>query len=87
MRIDDLNRGSQTQGTEKTEATRPDQAKTGAKTGTSSAADAADISGAATALSPSEARLEALRLQVERGEYKVPAKEIARNIIDQHTTD
>ena len=95
MRIDNLNRSLHTPETEKTGAVQADWAKTG-ETSASAAnsPDAASISQlASSALDPAasarsaktdEARLEALRVQIERGEYNVSAEQIAASIIDQH---
>ncbi len=87
MRIDDLNRAPQSQETGKTESVRPDRTANGTASPQTSEADAASISDLATALSPSESRLEALRLQVERGEYKPSANDVAAKLIDEHTLD
>jgi anti-sigma28 factor (negative regulator of flagellin synthesis) len=84
MRIDDLNRAPQTQEAAKTDAVRPDAAKGHGLASGNADSDAAAISDLAMALAPSDARIEALRLQVERGEYKVSAKDVARGIIDEH---
>jgi anti-sigma28 factor (negative regulator of flagellin synthesis) len=94
MRIDDLNRALQTQDTAKTDAVGSERAKTAGTAASNSDADAASISQLAShALDPAldatsvkthDARLEALRLQVERGEYHVSAQEVAASIIDEH---
>lgn len=97
MRIDDFNRSVPAQQTDKTGAISP--GNTGKLNEASSEAadpDAADISPlAAHALDPSlgaaaaqarQARIEQLRLQVQRGEYNVSAEEVAGSIIDQHKT-
>jgi anti-sigma28 factor (negative regulator of flagellin synthesis) len=84
MRIDDLGRAPQTQETGKTDAVRPEGGKSNALSTHKADGDAADISGLAAALAPSDGRLEALRLRVERGDYHVSANDIARGIIDEH---
>lgn len=95
MRIDDLNRAPQAHEAEKTGAAQPDRVKSRDTPASAEDADAADISTlAASALAsnslasaPSKAdqsRIEALRLQIERGEYNVSSDEIAASIIDHH---
>ena len=86
MRIDDLNRAPQSQEAAKADAARLDVAKDNAPASRNADSDAAAISDLATALAPSDARIEALRLQVERGEYSVPAQDIAGSILDEHTS-
>ena len=82
MRIDDVNRTPQTQGTEK-----PEQAdgkrQPGKGTGVAGA-DQADVSQLARGLVSDPQRIEQLRLEVESGKYKVPASAIAQAIIDAH---
>lgn len=95
MRIDDLNRALPAPEAEKTGAVQADRAKVGETSAPAAGSDAADISQlAANALDPAlnaksattdEARLEMLRLQIERGEYQVSAEKIASSVIDQHT--
>ena len=95
MRIDDLNRRQQTQETEKTGAVSIDAAKARGTAASKADGDAADISTlAANALDPKlntsdvktrNARIEELRLQIERGEYNVSAEDVAASIIDEHT--
>ena len=85
MRIDDLNSAAQAQETAKSDAVRLDRARGTDVSLEHSDPDAAQISELANALSPSDARLEALSLQVERGEYHPSAKDVAARIIDQHT--
>lgn len=97
MRIDDLNRALQTQEAAKTDAVGPDRAKAGGSSSPEADSDAASISALATrALDPAlnatsnrtnDARLEVLRLQVERGEYHVSAQDVAASLIDQHIVD
>jgi anti-sigma28 factor (negative regulator of flagellin synthesis) len=97
MRIDDLNRGLQSPEAAKTDAVGRDRVTSGGNRAPDPDSDAASISQLATnALDPAlnassakahEARLEALRLKVERGEYHVSADEIAASIIDQHIAD
>jgi len=95
MRIDDLNRSLQTQDAEKTGAVSNDRAKLSGTASRNSDSDAADISslaanaldpaGAASPIDGKSARVEQLRLQVERGEYHVSSDDLAASIIDQHT--
>jgi len=91
MRIDDVNLSSEARAAAKSEAigksdaVRPESVTGNANKSCEGGTDAAAISDMANALAPSDARLEALRLQVERGEYKVSAKDVARRIIDDHT--
>ena len=86
MRIDDLNRASQSHEASKTESIRPDHVKGGSSSSSAEGgSDAASISDLANALTPDDARLQALRLQVERGEYRVSAQDIASGIIEDHT--
>ncbi len=87
MRIDDLNRALQSQESAKTEGVRPDHTQNSAASPQTSTSDAASISGMASALSPSDSRLEALRLQVERGQYNPSANDVAAKLIDEHTLD
>ena len=94
MRIDDLNRSVQAQETEKSGAVSPDHGKVGGNAQPDSDSDSATISqlatdaldGAANTASNKshDARIEALRLQVQRGEYNVSAEDVAASIIDQH---
>src|SRR5258708_1955911 len=85
MRIDDLNRAPQSQEAAKTDAARLDAAKGKVPEANNADSDAATISDLANALAPSDARIEALRLQVERGEYHVSSPDVAGSIIDEHT--
>lgn len=87
MRIDDVNSATASSEASKSAAIRPDRADGASVSRREHAPDAADISGLAAALSPNETRLEALRLQVERGEYHPSAKDVAARIIDQHTKE
>ena len=86
MRIDDLNRTPPAQQTQ--EAPRTDAAA--AKTRNQLAAqrsvsgDESHISQLASALSTGPSRVEALRLQIVRGDYHVSNEEIAASIIDEH---
>jgi len=84
MRIDDLNGASQSAETAKAEGVRQDDSKSSGSGSRRPETDGATISEFANALSPSDARLEALRLQVERGDYGVSAKEIAGHLIDEN---
>jgi anti-sigma28 factor (negative regulator of flagellin synthesis) len=85
MRIDDLNGAPQAREAAKSDAVRPDSTRGTPPASRNADTDAVAISDLATALAPSDARIEALRLQVERGEYKVSANDIARGIMDEHT--
>ena len=99
MRIDDLNRALQTHDTAKTDAVGSDRTKAAGNSAPDpdSDSDSAKISPlAANALDTSihtnstgshDARVEMLRLRVERGEYNVSAQEVAASIIDQHMVD
>jgi anti-sigma28 factor (negative regulator of flagellin synthesis) len=87
MRIDDLKDASQSQEAAKTGAAQPDAAKDNAPALSNADSDAVAISGLAAALGPSDARIEALRLQVERGEYRVSSQDVASSIIDDHIID
>jgi anti-sigma28 factor (negative regulator of flagellin synthesis) len=97
MRIDDLNRALQPPEAAKTDIVGPDRSKAGESSAPDSNSDAASISAlAARALHPAsdaesikanDARVEMLRLQVERGEYNVSARDVAASIIDQHIRD
>jgi anti-sigma28 factor (negative regulator of flagellin synthesis) len=87
MRIDDVNSGTASSEASKAAAVKPDRAEGASVSRREHASDAADISGLAAALSPNEARLEALQIQVERGEYRPSAKDVAARIIDQHTKE
>lgn len=90
MRIDDLNRASQSQEAAKTEAVRTDRSDRTSESATPSTAagpDDAAISEVATTLAARDARVETLRLQVESGEYRVRANEVAASIIDEHMAD
>jgi len=94
MRIDDLNRALQAHQTDNADAARPEHKKGGGISSSNADPDAASISSVAahalesasdaSSIKSREARLEMLRLQVERGEYKVSADDVAASIIDQH---
>lgn len=94
MRIDDLNRALQTQETAKADPADSSRTPASGNSTSGSNSDAASISPlAANALDPAldassaqtrEARLQMLRLLVQRGEYDVSSEEIAASIIDQH---
>ncbi|HLJ46792.1 MAG TPA: flagellar biosynthesis anti-sigma factor FlgM [Bryobacteraceae bacterium] len=83
MRIDDLNRTPQTHEAQRTGAA-------GAKTKNQAASqspvsgDETHISEMASALSHGTSKVEALRLQIARGEYHVSSDEIAASLIDEH---
>jgi len=87
MRIDDLNRSSQTQGAEKTDqaAQKRAQEKAAANAVGGDQADVSQLAHALAAKDPS--RLEQLRLQVQSGKYDVPADVVAKAIIDAHSLD
>src|SRR5258708_38733089 len=87
MRSDDLKRAPQSQEAAKADAARLDAAKGNVPESPNADSDAATISDLANALNPSDARIEALRLQVERGEYLVSAHDVAGSMIDEHITD
>ena len=86
MQIDDVNGATQAQVAAKTDAVRPEGTRGGALASCNADSDAAAISHLATALAPSDTRIEELRLQVERGEYKVSTSDVACDIIDEHTS-
>lgn len=83
MRIDDLNRTPLAQGAQQTEQTPEKSEKSG---GLSAATgDQANVSSLAHALSSRDPqRLEQLRLEVQSGNYIVPADVLANSIIDGH---
>jgi anti-sigma28 factor (negative regulator of flagellin synthesis) len=87
MRIDDLKDASQSQEAAQTDASQPDAAEDNAPALCNADSDAATISDLVAALGPSDARIEALRLQVERGEYRVSSQDVAGSIIDEHIAD
>ena len=97
MRIDDLNRALQPPEAAKTDIVGSDRSKAGESSAPDSNSDAASISAlAARALHPApdgesiktnDARVEMLRLQIERDEYHVSAQDLAASIIDQHIRD
>ncbi len=93
MRIDNLNNSVPSAALEKTDAVRPEAANDLSTASSGGAADSASISGLAAALhsavdpnatGASEARLQALRLQIERGEYQPSSADVASRIIDEH---
>jgi anti-sigma28 factor (negative regulator of flagellin synthesis) len=88
MRIDDLNRAAVTQGTQQAE--QASEKRASEKSGSLQAAsgDQADVSSLAYALLSRDAqRLEQLRLEVQSGNYNVPADQIASSIINSHLKD
>jgi anti-sigma28 factor (negative regulator of flagellin synthesis) len=90
MRIDDLNRASQSQEAAKTQAVRTDRSDRTSESATPSTTagpDDASISEVATTLAARDARVEMLRMRVETGEYRVAAGEVAASIIDEHMAD
>jgi anti-sigma28 factor (negative regulator of flagellin synthesis) len=83
MRIDDLNRTPLNQGTEKTDQAAEKRALE--QKNIAGGPDQAEVSELAQALArPDPARLEQLRLEVQSGEYEVPAEAIAKSVIDAH---
>ena len=97
MRIDDLGRANPSPEAAKTNADGLDRAKAGGSSALDADSDAASISPLASSAlhaaldtksdKTNDARLEALRLQVERGEFHVSAEEVAASIIDQHIVE
>jgi flagellar biosynthesis anti-sigma factor FlgM len=89
MRIDDLNNASATQGPEKSGqigAQRTGNNAQGKEAVTGS--DQASVSQLAQSLAAADpARIEQLRLQVESGNYEVPAQALAGAIIDAHVQE
>jgi anti-sigma28 factor (negative regulator of flagellin synthesis) len=84
MRMDDVSRLPQSQTTERAQPTNS-QHSPGQSSG-DAIEDHAEISSLAQALEGADRkRLDALRLQVESGEYTVSASELAGRIIDAHT--
>jgi anti-sigma28 factor (negative regulator of flagellin synthesis) len=82
MRIDDLNRTASTQSTEKAGPTAT--ARTSEKE-SSVGSDQAEVSQTAQSLAaPDPGRIEQLRLQVQSGNYDVPAQTVANALIDSH---
>ena len=82
MRIDDLGRSQPAEG-----AQRPEQSGQRLKTELSpnESPDHADISHVADSLRATDPeRLEQLRLEVQKGTYKVSAEAVAKSIIDEH---
>ena len=82
MRIDDLNRPPQAEG-----AKRPEQAGERSKTELvpHDSPDRAEISTVTDSLrAANPQRLEQLRLEVQKGTYKVSAEAVAKSIIDEH---
>jgi anti-sigma28 factor (negative regulator of flagellin synthesis) len=79
MRIDNLNRASVTRTAQRTPRDNPQENDAIA------APDQASVSQLARSLAPPDtARIEQLRLQVQSGNYEVPAQAIAGAIIDEH---
>lgn len=84
MRIDDLNRTPQNQGTEKA-GQASDKRALEQKAGVGDGTDHADVSEIARGLSAKDPqRIEQLRLEVESGRYNVSAEAVAKAIISQH---
>jgi anti-sigma28 factor (negative regulator of flagellin synthesis) len=87
MRIDDLNRTPLAQGAQQAEQT-PEKRPTDQNGVPAASADQANVSSLAHALSAGDPqRLEQLRLQVQSGNYNVPAGTLANSIIDAHLKD
>ena len=85
MRIDDLNRMPLAQNAEKAEPTAGKRPLEGDSSSAGRAADQADVSKLAQALGTRDPkRLEQLKLEVESGNYNVPAEELAKTIIESH---
>ncbi len=85
MRIDDLNRSPQPHPAEKSE---PPAEKQPADSVAPVAADRAEISDLARALTAADPqRLEQLKLEVQSGRYNVSAAEVAKAIIDAHSRE
>ena len=82
MRIDDPTRTPQAHSTERPDAAGA--ARKGSAVSPSPDGDQAAVSDFAAALSPDSARIEALRMQIEKGEYHVSADVLASSIIDDH---
>jgi anti-sigma28 factor (negative regulator of flagellin synthesis) len=82
MRIDDLNRTSSAEGSEKAGQTA--QPRTPDKDSLERS-DQAEVSQTAQALTkPDPGRVDQLRLQVQSGGYNVPAQALANALIDAH---
>jgi flagellar biosynthesis anti-sigma factor FlgM len=82
MRIDDLNRTASTQSTEKAGPTAPTRSS---EKESLAGSDQAEVSQTAQALAaPDPGRIEQLRLQVQSGNYDVPAQTVANALIDSH---
>jgi flagellar biosynthesis anti-sigma factor FlgM len=87
MRIDDLNHASATPSPEKSGQVTTQRPPGDSQQGRAAAsgADHASVSQLAQSLAaPDPGRIEQLRLQVESGNYEVPAQAIAGAIIDAH---
>jgi anti-sigma28 factor (negative regulator of flagellin synthesis) len=79
MRIDKLNRASVTQTAQSAPRDNPQENDAVASP------DQASVSQLARSLAPpASARIEQLRLQVQSGNYEVPAQAVASAIIDEH---
>ncbi len=86
MRIDDVNRAPQTPSAEKTDQAAQKRALE--KNTADGTADQAEVSQLAHALGSRDAeRLEQLRLDVQAGNYNVPAEAVAKAIIDDHVKE
>jgi anti-sigma28 factor (negative regulator of flagellin synthesis) len=84
MRIDDRSPTSQTQATTRTQADLKPGSKDNKAGAISGSPDEANISDVASALAAKNSRVEELRMQIEKGEYHVSAKDLAASIIKQH---
>ncbi len=92
MRIDDLNRSSVTQGTEQAAPAGAERAQgkqpASPESGSAAASDQVQVSALAQSLAaPDSGRLDQLRLEVESGNYNVPASAVASALIDAHLKD
>jgi flagellar biosynthesis anti-sigma factor FlgM len=82
MRIDDLNRTASTQSTEPAGPTAPTRSS---EKESLVGSDQAEVSQTAQALAaPDPGRVEQLRLEVQSGNYDVPAQAVANALIDNH---
>ena len=83
MRIDDLNRTSQAHEAQRNEAVGA-KTKNQAASQPSVSGDETHISEMAAALTHGTSKVEALRLQIARGEYHVSSDNIAASVIAEH---
>lgn len=95
MRIDDLNRNPGTQNTQQAGQTgeaaavgKPSLDKSSPDSPSIIGSDQAEVSHLAQSLAaPASERLEQLRLQVQSGNYDVPAQAVANALIEAHLND